>query len=563
VPETIASQPPHAQPASAALEQPGQSVIGLLDPHREVVDFVGRTDEIAELLGWCADGQDSPLRIVVGPSGAGKTRLAVELAREMRARGWRIEWVSSGRKAAAGPATAAPAAAPSIVHRKSLLIIDDADERTDLTELIGALRHNQPRARILLLARSAGSWFDQLELSGPAYYTLVSAARATLTELAAAATAELTDTEVTAAAAASFAAELGLPAPAGLTIHRADRSGMLDLHITALMAVLGQPGPPGPAAPSVSLVEPESAIDTLLAYESQFWSSGDQNSAELTPRQNVAATYLLGQAKALPQRVADVLVARELAGSSELAKRLLTGVDADQALAAAALLARVSSDRPQPPDSLDEAIALIAAELESLDAPAQTLIAILNVLPYPSSVWNAAGAAICGRIADAHGPDTDPAMRAYWLNSLGARLWQVRRRSEAVGHTRQAVAIRRKLASADPDRHLPGLALSLSNLGRQLAGIDRTSDAIGTTAEAAAIYRAIAVIEPSRYLPRLVTTLTRLGTYCARAGKSADAAEASEEAARIGRQMAEASPGHSAGDHGDHGDHGSSAGASA
>jgi hypothetical protein len=63
---------------------PPQSRARLLDPRREVVGFVGRESELAELAAWCQDNRAGRLRLVTGPGGVGKTRLAVELASRMR-----------------------------------------------------------------------------------------------------------------------------------------------------------------------------------------------------------------------------------------------------------------------------------------------------------------------------------------------------------------------------------------------------------------------------------------------------------------------------------------------
>jgi hypothetical protein len=52
----------------------------LLDPRRELVGFVGRDEELASLVAWHEDDEAGRLRLVTGPGGVGKTRLAVELA---------------------------------------------------------------------------------------------------------------------------------------------------------------------------------------------------------------------------------------------------------------------------------------------------------------------------------------------------------------------------------------------------------------------------------------------------------------------------------------------------
>src|ERR1019366_4449886 len=68
----------------------------LLDPRREVVGFVGRERELAALAAWCQDDQAGRLRLLTGPGGVGKTRLAIELADRMRGGGWRAGGVADG-----------------------------------------------------------------------------------------------------------------------------------------------------------------------------------------------------------------------------------------------------------------------------------------------------------------------------------------------------------------------------------------------------------------------------------------------------------------------------------
>ncbi len=265
---------------------------------------------------------------------------------------------------------------------------------------------------------------------------------------------------------------------------------------------------------------------------------------ELTVRQRAAAGYLLAPASAdaggavrdLPTRVADWLVATELAAAPEFAKRCFTGIDAAKAVRAASVLARAGAG--DPPPALGAATALLAGELEDLDAPPPTLAAVFNALPYPAPAWDKAGAALCRRIADQLDSATDLAMRSYWLSNLGARDWQAGRRAEAVRRTQESAAIRRELADADPDRHLASLALSLSNLGHQLAGLGRTAEAVSAIEEAALIYRAVAVVSPARHLPSLAVTLARLGQCYACAGRHQEARQASDEAALLRRELA-------------------------
>ncbi len=495
----------------------------MLDPHLEVAPFLGRSAELGELLAWCADGQDTPVRLITGPAGAGKTRLAVEFAHRMRARGWRTEWLK--------PPDAAGSTG-SVAQRKSLLIIDDADRHDGLAELLTGLVRTRPEARILLLAREAGRWCDQAELAGPIAHALITIARSALIDLAGLADAELTDQEVAGQAAAAFAAVLELPGP-GFKLAGAGEAGrylVLDLHIAALVGCAGEP--PDPPAPN-------SAPAALLDLEQRYWDNmAGRAGLEAEPgllRQLVAAGWLLGAGTAedavsvaavvageagasvlggwlrdvlasersacWPGALARLLVASELDASPQFALRCLSdlspaGFRRVMPLLTGPAAAEGGGRRAEVPQSV---LALVAGQLLHLKAPNFELIPIIDSLPYPDATWAAAGAAICGLIVSQLPPQADQGTRAYWLNSLSARLWLAGRQLEAVGAAEEAVGLRRELAAMEPDRYLASLAVSLSYLAIQYAGLRRTDDAVLATEEAAGVRRRLAAGDPERY----------------------------------------------------------------
>ena len=63
------------------------------------------------------------------------------------------------------------------------------------------------------------------------------------------------------------------------------------------------------------------------------------------------------------------------------------------------------------------------------------------------------------------------------------------RPADALPVTQEAVAIRRELAAASPDRYRPDLARSLTNLAEALMALDRTADANAARDEAAKLGR--------------------------------------------------------------------------
>lgn len=560
------------------VEAPTESVAGLLDPHRELVGFAGRSTDLAALTDWAKASQPGTLQLITGGSGVGKTRLAVEFARRLRTLGWQVEWAGTGDSdgsaghpgstatpdsTAGHPGSTAGHPGGSAVDSggASLLIVDDADTRVGLGELLSA----HAGSRVLLIGAPAGRWLDQLELTSQIVGKAVSAARSAIVELGWQVDPLVADADVATAAADAFADALGLPTPTNLPGH-IDEHSVLDAHIAALVAVLG----PASGADSV--------LAELLGYEQRFWYAAAREHGvgglpdtelERALRQVVAAECLLGAAaegvatvaQALngpvadwlreimppdtgepsqigsltPKRLAELHVAAELARSPELASTCLTELDAAQAAVAIPLLARASTHTAQLPDSV---LRFASAKVESLRGPANALSVILNSLPYPSAGWAAAGAAVCAQICGQLPEGATPALSAYWLNNLGARYWLASRQADALAATEEAVRLRRELAQTTPGRFRPALAASLNNLATQYFGLDRHDDAIDAVREAAELYRDLAAEDPDRYRPGLAASLSTAGIWYALAGQADEALAVSREAVEIRRGLA-------------------------
>ncbi|MDB4873248.1 MAG: repeat-containing protein, partial [Gemmatimonadales bacterium] len=164
--------------ALVAGREPGlvdESRAGLLRPERGVVPFTGRRSEVAGLVGWCEDASACPLWLVTGPGGVGKTRLALELAEELRAGGWRCEttMVPGGEVEQVRAAHA--------LGGRSLLVVDYAETRAGLGQMLVEVARLVAReaaggVRVLLVARQAGEWWDLLGAGVPAVRALVEGA---------------------------------------------------------------------------------------------------------------------------------------------------------------------------------------------------------------------------------------------------------------------------------------------------------------------------------------------------------------------------------------------------
>jgi tetratricopeptide (TPR) repeat protein len=554
----------------------------LLDPRRELVGFVGRDEELASLMAWYQDGEAGRLRLVTGPGGVGKTRLAVELAERVKKLGWKSERIADGQEAAAIGLLRA------VTGSRALLVVDYAETRVGLKQMLAALASDQGQGvRVLLLARSAGDWWDQLGVGEPAVWDLVQSASEQQLSLSPVVAADVSDAEVIELAVRSFARELGLPERT-VEIYGDSGTGqrrILDLHAAALVAVLGD------AAPGTVRVDIRTVLGELLRHEQHFWydsarahglRDGQDGTTSRVLRQIVAAACLLGAAtqdearvlpgrapgmrpsvkitewlRALyppdpgqadwigsvqPDRLAELHVLEELDASPEFSRACLTSLDDRQALRAVTLLARASSDYVEAEDLLSQTLPAVADLIAGTQAPVETLMAIFNAIPYPTVVLAPAAATLGQRIASRLPAGTEPAVRAYWLSNLGLRLAELARPAEALAATQEAVTVYRELAAADTDRYRPDLAATLNNLSVRLSQLGRPAEALRAVEEAAAIRRELAAADTDRYRPDLAATLNNLSVRLSELGRLAEALAAAREAVAIRRELAAASP---------------------
>jgi hypothetical protein len=161
--------------ASLGAASPGELVLPALrwEAHRDppgallqaeyaAVPFHGREAEIDELSTWCEAPEPLSVRLYTGGGGLGKTRLALEICRLQRGRGWGTGFLV----ATSSDDEAGGKAAQSLADRAAplLVVIDYAERRRrDIVLLLEALERAQRRPlRVMLLARSALDWWDDL-----------------------------------------------------------------------------------------------------------------------------------------------------------------------------------------------------------------------------------------------------------------------------------------------------------------------------------------------------------------------------------------------------------------
>ena len=260
---TAADRKAELEKANRAFALPRPALEGgvaqFLRPEEEVVSFWPRP-ELDQLIDWIVSAPHVAIQLVVGEGGTGKTRLARQLAEEAIEFGFRSWWVPSGTEQ--GAVNASRDAGPPV-----LLVVDYAETRTSLQELLLNVvsETDGPVMRVLLLARSAGEWWQQL-ISSSEYQLRELLAVAQLISLGPVSDRSL-QPEVFHQALAAFADKLEVACP-DTEIALVDPDAIvLVIHAAALLAVLEHAS--GSSAGVAHYRE--EALAGLLRHEASYW----------------------------------------------------------------------------------------------------------------------------------------------------------------------------------------------------------------------------------------------------------------------------------------------------
>ncbi|MEU3456802.1 tetratricopeptide repeat protein [Micromonospora sp. NPDC006766] len=544
---------------------PPPSVAWLLQPGEQVVPFRGRDTERRQLTAWCADRGGSPVRLVFAPGGYGKTRLALKLMDELTGQGWQCVPVRPGHEREAAEKATADGAPGRL-----LLVVDYADARAPdgLAQLLAAAtRRRTDRVRVLLLARTAGSWWTSLSATAGDHAALLDAMtgdRRNLMPLAVQIDAR-TPGEVVAHAAEVFARRLKrrpVPNLAGRTYP--EGSPVLRLHAAALVAVLGGPADDygrGDAIAEVlgherrywrdsakrqqvhlpdDVVEADALLARVVGVAALFGADDEQGVAGLVqravpakpdrsvrwvrwfyglyPADGNGAAGRLGTLQ--PDLLAEHLAVQALAGYTAPERQaLFRRLTIEQAVQALTVLGRAASDQVAAGHAeVDEFI----SEALAADVPTMAEAVVRVAVQFPGRY----AARMATLLTE------QPPKDLQWLRDLAERVPY-----PSLELNRLALALTTAITSTDASDATAHRALWRLRHAVQLAEAGRTIEALTTSNEAVNLYRELVQLNRDAHLPRLAGSLNNHAIRLAEAGQQTEALTTSNEAVKLRREL--------------------------
>jgi hypothetical protein len=531
-------------------------------------DLIGRDREKRDLLDWTGSGRDLRVRLLTGPGGAGKTRLAAELAASLRQAGWQ-----------AGFARLENSVSRPLSVKGLLLIVDYPEEwRAQIRTLLQSAARMEALpapVRVLLLSRqSMDHWRDDIVQAGAS--SRCDGYEVTIGPLATDAATRLFQ-----AVTERLAANRKIDPP------RLDEAAVRAwverdpaLHRLPLYTVAGAVHAVIEPAETLGLSGAQ-IVTALVERERRRLDAAGRNAgwgekagsrlaglAALRAGLDPMALYRLAAPRlqiglAPPEQVVDAV---KSLGLSEQDRLPAPSPD----LVAAELLHQVLRDRPDlAPEWLWETLSDPAPiEVRRLDRLAHD-IATLQRLEESSLVPKLAEA-VSGNTARAETwrtfldsdelgfrlspigiaiadallaqpslPDQD---RAGILNNLSNRLSDAGDGAGALVAIRKAVDAYLGLAKDNPAQFAPDLAASLNNLSLRLGDAGDGAGALAAIREAVGTHRRLAQDNPARFAPDLARSLNNLSLRLSDAGDGAGALAAIREAVEIRRRLARDNP---------------------
>jgi tetratricopeptide (TPR) repeat protein len=588
LPDGIIRETSAADPAGplAALMHPDRRVARFNQVHRAplraLLAWSGAAPDNAsagpaESLAPAAAGdEDTRVWLIQGAAGQGKTRLLVEAVAAWQARQIVAGWVEPGRGVDAVEAAAR-------LDRPVLLVVDDADRRADLPELLTAAVRASTDLRVVLAFRGPAPWWVRFR-AGLATDVAAGTPVTPQTRLRPLAHTPDGYQQVFDQALRAFArtAEMAEPPAVTLTVPADQPVSTAELHAAAIAAIeTGRHG----------VVSLETLLDHARAVEEAAWPADDTTrrtaaavalvGAEDTPgllgtgpmRCRPYPPGLLGERWAVEHLATDPELGAALCATDQHSRRALAEVvriSHHTRSAAAALRALLGQETNRPlrsavlaavdgHHSLDGVLAKTVATVSDL-TPAQlidltattdrlprTHLAVRRRLLAVAETSTARAQALSGLaplLPTGSRESREVAEEAVELFAdeagLAAAYEQLSRVRAAAGRLDEAVALAFRAVDYRQGDARDGtdLARSLQVLSDSLAGVGRAHDAVDPAERAVALLRERAGAPGPEFAAALNTLCRRLFKI----GRTDEAIVVAEEAVQRSRDLAISHP---------------------
>ncbi|GAB4085844.1 hypothetical protein GCM10028784_24740 [Myceligenerans cantabricum] len=499
----------------------------LLDPALRIVPFAGRDAEMAELGTWAGGTDPVRVRLLTGMGGSGKSRLGVELSSRLARRRWRTVRLD--------PADDPRDLAEACRGARTLVVVDDAGSFPRLPDQLGALRGaDVSRLRVLLLARTGRHWWTRLRWASALWAEDPSSAPTTIAHVGP--PGQDLDRTVHSAASA-FAARLGKETPdlmIGDLPGDAEPPRFGDVH-AAVLAVLAREDTDGAAA----VVDVVRGPGALLDHERDRWEDTDAV---------VARALLCGDPRGLPDRLAELHVARTLTAAPGMTEVCTAQLTPDEAVAAArfafrldidtpavtgagrltaAILERVMPQLPDDPEYLERVLRMFARRPVPVAQAVNLASRLVRVIAETQARAEKGAAAVPSAAGADDGPAADArpvghrdtTSEAEALGAWSRALDEAGRWDEAREPAALAEAMWRRLADRDPVRCRVGLWRAKRDLAVTSAKVGRSREVAALVDECVTAWSAVPEAEALWTEPDLAWGMYMLEVTTGRPGR--------------------------------------------
>lgn len=560
-----------------------------------VVPFIreGREDILRDLERFRADPEPFAMRLFTGEGGTGKTRLFLEVLKELRGTGWEHGFLTSE------DGELSPDAIRHLLDKQDRLfiVIDYAENRKPMLlkllrqiEGIVASIEDQDkdiRIRLALIARSGGDWWDDLGKQDGAVQRLFLRAPPP-TPVPPLAHDDTGSQHIFDAALSGYGDHLDIAIPDNATPPpiTVTHGNALLIQMAALLALYGE-----------TAENEDGILDGVLEHEDRYWHGKAAEAGlgadlhDATAQALALATLAGGCADQAPAR-ALIETAPEIMGDKKDARAIakllhelyalrtwLDGVEPDilgehlvgrEAGKDAKLIDTffATADGPHTVHGLIVLVRLMSRKPDSLglittvlDSHGERVLqhlgnsenfALLMVLerhlPHSTTALREMAVRVTQTLRDTikalpGKPDENrQTTLARLSNNLSGRLTNLGQHEPALVAIEEAVEIRRSLAERNPDAFAPDLASSLNNQAGRLSELERHEQAFDANEEAVALYRTLARRKPDAFTADLAMSLSNQANILDDLEQYEQALTANEEAVTIRRRLAERNP---------------------